>query len=197
MKKMWTDSIVKHLPKMPPISHITLHSSGIGESDIAELLSEFTTNQNPSVATYARESGVDIRIAASDFDVNCADELVASVSEKVIGILGENVYGRDDETLSGKIVNLLANNGHKFSCLESVSGGKLMSIASETPGLSKCFTGGAVSYSNDIKIKFGVDKKALKNLELFLNKLLQRWPKAQKHILEQSGGLRQQALLGL
>lgn len=161
MKKMWADSIVNHLPKMPPISHTTLHSSGIGESDIAELLSEFTSNQNPSVATYAREAGVDIRIAASDFDVNRADELVASTSEKVIGILGANVYGRDDETLSGKIVDILANNGHKFSCLESVTGGKLMSIVSETPGLSKCFTGGAVSYSNDIKIKFGVEKKII------------------------------------
>lgn len=58
LQRMWREQV---LPRLPLPDHalfaVTLHTQGIGESNIAELLGDLTKAANPSVATYARADG--------------------------------------------------------------------------------------------------------------------------------------------
>ena len=56
-----------------------------------------------------------------------------------------------------ELVKLLAEKGLKISCMESCTGGGVCNAITNVEGASEVFEFGAVTYSNDFKIKFGVD----------------------------------------
>lgn len=59
-----------------------------------------------------------------------------------------------EETLSGaagRLVSLLIRRGGTFAAAESCTGGLIASAAVGVPGASRCFAGGAVSYSDESK----------------------------------------------
>lgn len=61
----------------------------------------------------------------------------------------------------GKIVTILKEKGKTVSFMESCTGGFLASTLTNIEGASMVFSFGAVTYSNDYKIKLGVDKKII------------------------------------
>ena len=62
MHRMWREQVLPRLPLPDSALHaVTLHTQGIGESNVAEILGELTRAANPSVATYARRTGVERR----------------------------------------------------------------------------------------------------------------------------------------
>ena len=66
MQTMWHGQVLPRLPQPTRVlRHTTVHTQGIGESNLAELLGSLTQEANPSIGTYARKTGVDVRVAAS------------------------------------------------------------------------------------------------------------------------------------
>ncbi|MCD0166134.1 competence/damage-inducible protein A, partial [Deinococcus sp. 12RED42] len=58
MQRMWREQVLPRLPlPAAALEHTTIHTQGIGESTVAELLGDLTRQANPSVATYARATG--------------------------------------------------------------------------------------------------------------------------------------------
>lgn len=55
------------------------------------------------------------------------------------------------------MLNILKDKGYTLSCIESYTGGSFASEVVKTPGASKYFVGGLVTYATEIKNKFGVD----------------------------------------
>jgi nicotinamide-nucleotide amidase len=162
MKRMWTEQVKPLLPASSQvIYHKTIHTAGIGESDLAELIPELTLNVNPSAGTYARESGVDVRIAASAETLSIAQQIAAPAIKKVESTLADYIYGYDDDTLSTAIMQRLNAYKQTLSCMESVTGGSLASELTDCPGISSCFVGGIVTYNNEMKILAGVPQKTI------------------------------------
>ena len=60
-----------------------------------------------------------------------------------------------------EIVKLLQNNKETISFMESCTGGFLSSTLTNIEGSSLVYRFGAVTYSNDYKIKLGVDKQII------------------------------------
>ena len=107
---------------------MTLHTAGIGESDVATRLADLTKIANPSVATYARKSGTDVRVAASAATAREAEALAAPVLTQVREALGQFVWneelpGDPPATMAGAIASLLA--GRSLALVEAGSGGTL------------------------------------------------------------------------
>ena len=63
----------------------------IGESPIADLLGDILENENPSVATYAKEDGVLIRVTASGSDREEALTAMKPVVMKIAEILKDKI----------------------------------------------------------------------------------------------------------
>ena len=60
-----------------------------------------------------------------------------------------------------EIVNYLISNNKMISTMESCSGGLIATSITNIPGASNIFNFGAVTYSNEYKIKLGVNKELI------------------------------------
>ena len=127
MKKMWEEQVAPRLGMGGGgvLVTRTLKTIGIGESNVAELVQELIHNPNPTLATYAKQDGVHLRIAAKAESRDAANSMIADFEEKVRAIANHWVYGIDDETLSAAIGKLLVKQRRKVATMESASGGLL------------------------------------------------------------------------
>ncbi len=158
MKRMWTEQVLPRLP-LPTNSlyTITFRTNAIGESHIAERLSEWTQSANPSVATYARRDGVHVRVAASGTSLEQARKIASSAENAVLEKLEGFVYGTDEQTLPGLIGTLLLERSQTIATMESMTGGLIADELTNIPGASRYVVGGAVTYTNDAKARLGVN----------------------------------------
>lgn len=136
---------------------------GVGESSIAEQLSDFTSMTNPTVATYAKTGEVHIRVTGSAESEDEAKKLVKPVARQIKGMFPEYVYSTNaDETLEEAVVALLSKNGLSLTTAESCTGGLVSGTIVNVAGASEVFKGGYVTYSNKLKKNvIGVKKSTL------------------------------------
>ncbi len=66
-----------------------------------------------------------------------------------------------------EIVARLAKKGETISIMESCTGGKICDEITNVSGSSKVFKFGAVTYSNEYKVKFGVDAKKIEKFGVY------------------------------
>jgi competence/damage-inducible protein CinA-like protein len=92
--------------KSTTISRI-IHTAGIGESSIDNLIGDFEKLDNPSVGITAKPGQVDIRITAKACDQSQARKIIAPIEKKILGKVGENVYGFDQDTLHSVVSRLV------------------------------------------------------------------------------------------
>jgi nicotinamide-nucleotide amidase len=129
----------------------TLLTTGIGESRVQEFIE---ADLQPLVARgleigyCARPGAVDVRLVASG---PAAATLTGEAEATVRRILGENIYGGDDEELEQVVVKLLAQQKKTLALAESCTGGCLAQRVTDVPGASEIFLGGVVSYANSAK----------------------------------------------
>ncbi len=164
MKKMWEEQVVPRLGiggGGGVLVTRTLKTVGIGESNAAEVVQALINSANPTLATYAKQDGVHLRIAAKAESREAADALIAPFEEQVRGLVGSYVYGVGEETLAGAIGGLLVRQGLTCATMESASGGLLASYLTDTPGSSEWFKGGVVAYTADLKIASGVPREVV------------------------------------
>ena len=132
----------------------TIHICGVGESEAERLIEDLITNQtNPSIAPYAKPSEVVFRVTAKAKSIGEANTLINPVLKEIYSRLGDNIYGEDDVTLEGCIIEMLKQKNLKLACAESCTGGMVSSRLVNYSGASSAFIEGVVAYSNEAKIK--------------------------------------------
>lgn len=133
----------------------TLRVVGVGESSIQELLQNiFDEQKNPTVAPYAKEGEVHLRITAKCTNEAEANSLLMEMEAKIAGILKENIYGYDDESLEYIVYKLLKEKNKTLSIAESCTGGMISGRLTNVSGVSSVFMNSIVTYSNEAKMKF-------------------------------------------
>jgi len=139
---------------------------GIGESSVEDKILDLIESQsNPTIAPYAKEGDVTIRITAK-YSRNAADEtdIITPLIEKIKQRLGDAVYSTENEELKEVAARLLMENNISTALAESCTGGLLTSMLTEIPGISKVLDRAVVSYSNRAKIEeLGVRQSTLEN----------------------------------
>lgn len=93
------------------IHALVLHSAGVGESQVDELVGEFETDENPTVGLLAHPGMVDIRITAKAGSLAQAEKMIAGVAAKVRDRLGDAIFGQDADTLESAVSSLLSARG--------------------------------------------------------------------------------------
>lgn len=136
---------------------------GIGESNAAYMIKDILENQtNPTVAPYAKQTESLFRVTAKAENESEADCLISDITQKINEILGNSVYGYDDDTLQSVLIDLLKQKNLKISFAESCTAGLIASKIGEVSGASDVFCESYVTYANDAKHRLlGVNNETL------------------------------------
>lgn len=136
---------------------------GIGESAVAEDVKDLMDAQtNPTIAPYAKEVGVMLRVTAKAESEEGALRLITPIEEEIKKRLGDNVYATEDISIEDVVAKLLISKKLTISTAESCTGGMIAGTLINYPGISEVFLEGAVTYSNEAKHKrLGVKNETL------------------------------------
>lgn len=136
---------------------------GIGESDVAYRLDRLLKNQtNPTIAPYAKTGEVTLRVTARCRDDAEGEALVSPVLDAIRAELGDCVYDTNGRELAKVCHDALIESGKTLAVAESCTGGRLADAFVNYPGSSAYFMEGAVTYSNDAKMRrLGVKAETL------------------------------------
>ena len=156
MQIMWSETAVPYL-KQHGWAAVTIYSRtlkfwGIGESTLAERVIHLLDLENPTVAPYASQGTVKLRISARAISETKAISLIEPVAKEILKIAGNDYYGDDDDTLASVVGDLLRDRGQTLSVAESCTGGGLGQMITAVSGSSSYFLGGIISYDNAVKI---------------------------------------------
>lgn len=172
MKAMFNESVKPYLQQFTKEMLVskTLRLYGIGESNLElEILDIIDEQTNPTVALYAKELEVTIRITAKAENEELAFELIKPVEEKIKDRVGKYVYTEGDisvsegeSALEDAVSKLLVEKNLTIAVAESCTGGLVSSSLINYSGISSVFLEGCVTYSNEAKMKrLGVKKETL------------------------------------
>jgi nicotinamide-nucleotide amidase len=159
MTHMWETLVAPELERRRPGAVLltrTLKTVGMGEGHIDELISPLLDSTNPTIGVYARADGVHLRIGAKAATQDAARALIAPVEDELRRLLGDLVWGADDDTLESVAGDLLRRHGLTLATMESCTGGLLADTVTNVPGTSDYFRGGLVAYATEVKVAWGV-----------------------------------------
>ncbi len=136
---------------------------GIGESTMAyEIRDLLDAQTNPTIAPYIGDGDLMLRITARVAPGEDAEALLDPVVEEISRRLGRYIFSQKDQSLPEVVVETLQTRGETLAVAESCTGGLLSSMLVGVAGVSAVFLEGAVTYSNDAKIRrLGVRKETL------------------------------------
>lgn len=155
---MFENTVLPYLKKMETgvILSKTVKICGVSESMIATQAAELIeTMQNPTVAPYAKNGEVHLRVTAQAADAETAEALTDPVVRRLQDMFGDDIYAVDTDdretTLESSIAALLTAHGLSVTTAESCTGGMIAARLVNVPGVSGCFQSGYVTYANEAK----------------------------------------------
>ena len=157
MQPMFADEVIPYLlggnGNKEVITSRVLKFYGIGEAELEHRIQPILDKQsNPTVAPLATAEAVTLRITAKANTIDAANQLIDPVEEEIRSIVGEYIYGVDDDTLSSKVVELLKEKGYSLSAAESLTAGLFLAELANEPGISGTLFGGVIVYDEDAKV---------------------------------------------
>ncbi len=130
----------------------TLCLFGISESAMEERLREqMLTMTNPTLAPYAKEGTLELRITAKGAARKECLELIEPVEQQLRREFGALIYGVDETGLAPVACRMLLRSGKTLATAESCTGGLLSGRVTDQPGISAAFAGGVVCYTDESK----------------------------------------------
>lgn len=140
-----------------------LRVAGLGESAMAEKVEDIMESQtNPTIAPYAKDNEAILRITSKGSTKEEAEALIVPVEKAIRERLEINVYGEGDTTLEAVVGEMLVKENLTIATAESCTGGLLAGTLINYPGISSVFLEGAITYSNEAKMKrLGVKEETL------------------------------------
>ncbi len=157
MKGMMRDEVFDRIASTfatPYVYNRTILTVGVGESRIAQKLESWENKLRASGLSlaYLPSAGlVKLRVSGVGEDESDIKKQVDSRVEQAVQILGDIVYGYDNDSLASVVGTLLEKRGETLSFAESCTGGYMSHLITSVPGSSKYYEGSAVTYSYDAK----------------------------------------------
>ena len=165
MKPMFESTVMPYFEKKSQCKIVSkfLRVFGIGESSVEDMLIDLIDKQtNPTLATYAKDGEVTIRVTAKCDRCEEAEKLVNDMTEEIKKRLGTALYSTENRDLAEETAYLLLEKKKTLALAESCTGGLLAAKLTDIPGISEVFLQGKVTYSNQAKVKeLGVKEQTL------------------------------------
>jgi nicotinamide-nucleotide amidase len=160
MQEMVTTSVIPDLLARSGVASTIVSRSlktwGTSESALAEMvahrLDALDVSGEATIAFLARGiEGLVVRITAKGATEADAWATVDKEEKELRAILGDLVFGVDDETMEFAVLDRLRTRGWSLGVAESVTGGFIGARIVNVPGASEVFRGTIGAYATDVK----------------------------------------------
>jgi nicotinamide-nucleotide amidase len=149
--------LVRRSGETATIRSRVLRTWGLAESTLAEIVApRFEQLEGvagaPTIAFLASGmAGIKVRVTVKAGDAETADRALDEEEAALRPLLGDVVFGMDDDSMESVVGSLLLDAGLTLGVAESLTGGLIGSRLTEVPGASGWFRGSIVSYASDVK----------------------------------------------
>jgi nicotinamide-nucleotide amidase len=127
----------------------TLRTTGLAAADVEERLVDWLGRDGEvTVSTIPADGEVWVRLRARASTPAEAARTVAKAESGIGALLGEDCYGRDDDTLEMIVGRMLLERRLRLAVAESCTGGLLGHRLTSVPGSSAYLERGVLAYSN-------------------------------------------------
>lgn len=161
MKQMMVEGILPDLQRRAGFTGViksrTLRTWGQSESGLAEQLDDeirrLDETGDATIAFLASGwEGLKVRITAKADSESAVDAILDREDAIVRGIVGDIVFGVDDDTMESVVLELLRARGKTLAVAESLTGGLIGSRLTGVAGSSDVFRGGVTPYDRALKL---------------------------------------------
>lgn len=158
MKAMMETSVIPDLQKIfskEVIIHQTIMTTGVGESFLADKISDWENNLPEYIKlAYLPSPGVvRLRLSAYGKDRELLENKIKDETRILSSLISEYIFSYNDEAIEQVIARLLKEKMKTLSIAESCTGGYISHLITSISGSSFYYIGGLVAYSNEIKIQ--------------------------------------------
>ncbi|MCU0399250.1 MAG: competence/damage-inducible protein A [Cyclobacteriaceae bacterium] len=167
MKRMIIEQVIPRLQKkytLPVIHHKIIRTIGIGESFLAETITEWEQSLPPHFKLAYLPSLGEVKLRLTGMGDSLADlqREADALTDQVKPFIESFIYGYGDDPIERVIGRLLRDKKLTLSIAESCTGGYVSHLITTIPGSSDYFKGSMVAYSNEVKIsRLGVKAETL------------------------------------
>ncbi|MEJ5995848.1 competence/damage-inducible protein A [Pedobacter sp. Du54] len=138
---------------LPFIFHQTILTAGLGESFLAQELTEIEDKipAHIKLAYLPKLGQVRLRLSGTGDDENRLKREIAGIADEILTKIEPYVVVADDIALEKAILDKMKASKLTLSTAESCTGGYISHLITQHAGSSAVFAGGAVVYSYDLK----------------------------------------------
>ncbi len=145
MKYLMLHTVLPYLRQHYKINGViktrVIHTVGVGESQLDDLIGDLERLHNPTVGLAAHAGQVDVRITAKGVSEVEVNSLIHPIEDQLQERLGEWIYGTDGDSLEQVSLQIIAQNKWTLVVLEAGLGGNVIRRLASTQGP---FIGGQV-----------------------------------------------------
>jgi len=140
-------------------NNMAMHSKYLSVYDLGEsstedaLLDLIEIQHDPTIATYAGDGKVLVRVTSFNTDAKIATERVDKMVKEIYKRIGDHIVSDQGENINDVIVKKLIEKNLTIAFAESCTGGKLIESLIQVPGASKVINRGYITYDNSAKIE--------------------------------------------
>ena len=166
MQPMFEEYCIPYFKKRSgaTIQSVMVKMIGIGESAASAKLEDILEGStNPTVAPYAKQSQVHLRITAMDKDHDACQKRIEPILAEIRSRLGSYIYTTEAEKdIEDVVYDLLKEKNLTITTAESCTGGLLAGRIINVSGASDVYREGFITYSNEAKVTYlGVSEETL------------------------------------
>jgi nicotinamide-nucleotide amidase len=136
MTRMWTEQVLPRLQTRLPhrvLSTVRFKTIGIGESAAEQHLKDLVALENPVVATYAKDDGVHVLVAAVADSQQDADQMRDKAGAEVERRLNEFIYATNDTSLADILLQQVKSRSGTLVVEDLGGGGRFASLLQCSP----------------------------------------------------------------
>ncbi|SMD00951.1 competence/damage-inducible protein A [Pedobacter nyackensis] len=145
---------LKRTLKLPAIVHKTILTANIGESFLAEEIADIEDGlpAHIKLAYLPKLGQIRLRLSGTGSDEAALKAEIEVYAQQIVTRVKQYVVVEDDIALEKAILDIMDKRKLSLSTAESCTGGYIAQMITQHPGCSSVFAGGAVTYSNQLKM---------------------------------------------
>ena len=158
MKHLLSEQIIpvlkKKFPGLKQVQSRIIRTIGLPESALNDRIKDFINSHlDLNIGIYATPEDIQIQLNALADNNEAADAILDDSTKQLKNLLGDYIFGYEQDSLEKVIGNLLRKKGLTLAVAESCTGGMLGEAITSIAGSSDYFKGGIISYSGELKEK--------------------------------------------
>lgn len=144
---------IRERVSVPVVVHRTIMTQGVGESFLAVLIKDWESGLPECIklAYLPRPGIVRLRLSASGKCAEDASQVLVELTDKLLEIIPQHVFGFDDVSLEQALGDTLKQRALSVATAESCTGGNIARLITSVAGSSAYFSGSVIAYQNEVK----------------------------------------------